>query len=287
MPKSDQDLLSELEVDAAQALQKHIDAAQDWQPHEYVPWDSGRNFAFLGGEDWSSDQVTLGDVDVLGATLGVLLADNLPEYHRDLAFALRSNDTWWKLLGRWTAEEFRHAIVLRNYLMTTRAVDPVELERVRIEHMTSGYSAPSLHVLHILAKFALDERAATVRHRMSASVAQDPLLASIFDRIAQDDDLQTTLFVDLVNAAIRVDADGAIRAIADTVASFALPSVELPGRGNSTELLAEAGLYDSTVQRDQVVAPLLEAWNVFGLEGLGEDGLAARAELNAALSTAS
>lgn len=286
MPKSDQDLLSELEADAAHLLQKHIDAARDWQPHDYVPWDSGRNFAFLGGEDWSPEQVTLGDAEVVGATVSVLVADNLPEYHRDLAFALRSSDVWWKLIGRWTAEENRHAIVLRNYLMTTRAVDPVDLERVRIEHMTTGYSAPSLHVLHILAKFALDERAAAVRHRRASASSQDALLSSILDRIAEDDDLQTTLFTDLVSAAIRVDADGAVRAIADTVASFSVPTVDLPGRGGSAELLAGIGLYDRTIETEEVIKPLLEAWNVFTLDGLGEDGLAARAELESALATA-
>lgn len=284
---SDKEFLSELEPDAANALGKHIAAAKDWQAHDYVPWDSGRNFAFLGGEDWSPDQVSLGDVEVLAATVGVLVADNLPEYHRDLAFALRSNDTWWKLIGRWTAEENRHAIVLRNYLMTTRAVDPVELERVRIEHMTTGYSAPSLHALHILVKFALDERAAAVRNRRSSDVAEDALLSAIFDRIAQDDELQAATFTEIVSAAIRVDADGALRAIADTVVGFELPSVDLPGRGNSATLLADAGLYDRAVELEHVIRPLLETWGVFSLDGLGEDGLAARAELEAAVSSAS
>ncbi|MGB3770042.1 MAG: acyl-ACP desaturase [Rhodococcus sp. (in: high G+C Gram-positive bacteria)] len=287
MPKSDQDLLSELEADAAHLLQKHIDAARDWQPHDYVPWDQGRNFAFLGGEDWSADQVSISDIEVLSATVGVLLADNLPAYHRDLAFALRSNDTWWKLVGRWTAEENRHAIVLRDYLMTTRAVDPVDLERVRIEHMTLGYKAPSLHALPILVKFALDERAASVRHRRSSEASEDALLSAIFDRIAQDDELQATLFTDLITAAIGIDADGTMRAIADTVTSFGLPSVDLPGRGNSSELLADAGVYDRAIEIEQVIKPLLETWNVFGLDGLGDDGLAARAELDSAFSTSS
>lgn len=284
MPKTDKDLLNELEPDVAQALERHIEAAQEWQPHDFVPWDSGRNFAFLGGEDWSADQVTITDVEVLAATVGVLLADNLPEYHRDLAFALRSNDTWWKFVGRWTAEENRHAIVLRNYLMTTRSVDPIDLERVRIEHMTTGYSAPSLHALHILVKFALDERSAAVRHRRAADACEDALLASIFARIAQDDELQGTLFADLVDAALNSDLDDTMRAIADSVASFEAPSVDLPGRGNSNALLADAGLYDRDIELEHVIRPLLERWNVAGRDGLGEDGLAARAELDAVVS---
>lgn len=286
MDTSDHDVLTALESDAARVLEAHIEVADGWQPHDYVPWDAGRNFAFLGGEDWAPDQVSLSDVEVLAATVGVLLADNLPEYHRDLAFALRANDTWWKLIGRWTAEENRHAIVLRNYLMTTRAVDPVELERIRVEHMTTGYRSPSLHAVHILAKFALDEQAATVRHRRSADVSEDALLSAIFDRIATDDALQAQLFASLVAAALRHDVDGTVLAVADAVDSFSLPSVDLPGRGNSTALLAEAGLYDETVQTEQVVRPLLETWGIFDLDGLGDDAAAARDRLRSAVGVA-
>ena len=40
-----------------------------------------------------------------------------------------------------------------------------------------------------------------------------------------------------------------------------------------------AGVYDIRQHRDDVVAPVLRYWNVFELEGLGEEGEQARTEL--------
>ena len=47
---------------------------------------------------------------------------------------------WGYWVNRWTAEENRHGIALRDYLVVTRAVDPVELEQLRIEQVTRGFS---------------------------------------------------------------------------------------------------------------------------------------------------
>jgi len=55
------DLLSELESVAAAEVDRHMKAAVDWHPHDYVPWDDGRNFAFLGGVDWDPEQSQLSE----------------------------------------------------------------------------------------------------------------------------------------------------------------------------------------------------------------------------------
>ena len=45
-----QALLKQLEATVEENLDRHLAAAEDWMPHEYVPWSEGRNFAVLGGE---------------------------------------------------------------------------------------------------------------------------------------------------------------------------------------------------------------------------------------------
>lgn len=45
-------LLHELEGTVEENLNRHLAAAQEWMPHEYVPWSQGRDFAELGGEAW-------------------------------------------------------------------------------------------------------------------------------------------------------------------------------------------------------------------------------------------
>ncbi|MGW4636741.1 acyl-ACP desaturase, partial [Nocardia sp. NPDC004415] len=50
------ELLIELEGVAADNVDRHLSMAKDWNPHDYVPWDEGRNFAAMGGNDWEPGQ---------------------------------------------------------------------------------------------------------------------------------------------------------------------------------------------------------------------------------------
>lgn len=275
---TDRELLESLADEVESNLRRHIDAAEPWQPHDYVPWDDGRNFGFLGGTDWDPSQSQLSEVAKLVLTVSVLIADNLPSYHREIGKYLRTG-SWWRWVGRWTAEENRHEILIRNYLMVTRAVDPVELERLRMAHMTAGFRREPLHLLDVLANCAFEEAAAAVRHRNTAALNENPIVTAIAERLADDDERQAEFFADLVAAGFDKAPDQTMRAVADRVAAFEVPSMTLPDGRNSTEVLAAAGIYDPAKQGELVFAPLLAKWNVFTRTDLGETGEQARAEL--------
>ncbi|MDE1670710.1 acyl-ACP desaturase [Nocardia gipuzkoensis] len=276
---TDRELLESLAVDVELLLRKHVDVADGWQPHDFVPWDDGRNFAFLGGTDWSPEQSELSDTAELALTVSVLIADNLPSYHREIGKYLRTG-AWWRWVGRWTAEENRHEIMIRNYLMVTRAVDPVQLERLRMEHMTKGFRRPAMHLLDVLANCAFEEVASAVRHRNIAALGENPLVTAMAERIAQDDELQSVFFADLVAAALDLAPDQTVRAIADRVAGFEVPTVTLPDGRSSDAALAEAGVYDRSKEDELVFAPLLRRWNIFTRTDFGPDGVLAREELS-------
>lgn len=70
----------------------------------------------------------------------LLTEDNLPSYHREIAMNFSMDGPWGFWVNRWTAEENRHGIALRDYLVVTRAIDPVELEQLRMEQVTRGFS---------------------------------------------------------------------------------------------------------------------------------------------------
>ncbi|HLS76396.1 MAG TPA: acyl-ACP desaturase [Nocardia sp.] len=275
---TDRELLESLADEVELNLRRHVEIADGWQPHEMVPWDDGRNFAFLGGTDWEPGQARLGEVAVLALTVSVLIADNLPSYHRELGKYLRTGP-WWRWVGRWTAEENRHEILIRNYLMVTRAVDPVELERARMRHMTDGFRREPLHLLDVLANAAFEETASALRHRNTAALNENPQVTAIAERIAADDALQAEFFAAVVSAAFDRVPDQTMRAIADRVAGFSVPTVELPDGRSSDTVLAEAGIYDPAAEGEKVFGPLLRQWNVFGRSDLGPEGEAARAEL--------
>lgn len=275
---TDRDLLESLAVEVELTMRRHIETADEWQPHEFVPWDDGRNFAFLGGEDWEPTQSELSDTARLALTVSVLIADNLPSYHREVGKYLRTGP-WWRWVGRWTAEEARHSVLIRNYLMATRACDPVELERLRMAHMTEGFRREPLHLLDMLVTAAFEEKAAAVRHRNTAALGENPLVTAISERIAEDDEMQAEVFADLVAAGFAAAPDQTMRAVADRIAAFRVPSLTLPDGRSSDEALAEAGIYDPAKQDELIFAPLLRRWDVFARDDLGDAGAAARAEL--------
>ncbi|QIS15491.1 acyl-ACP desaturase [Nocardia arthritidis] len=275
---TDRELLETLADEVEQNLRRHVAIADGWQPHEYVPWDDGSNFAFLGGTDWDPTQSELGEVAKLALTVSVLIADNLPSYHREIGKYLRTG-SWWRWVGRWTAEENRHEIMIRNYLMVTRSVDPVELERLRMAHMTTGFRRPAMHLLDLLATLTFEEQAAAIRHRNTAALGENPIVTALSERIAADDELQKEFFANLVAAGLDTAPDQAMRAIADQIADFQVPTVQLADGRGSDEVLAEAGIYDRAREDELVFKPLLERWGVFDRTDFGEEGEKARAEL--------
>ncbi|MFE3543630.1 acyl-ACP desaturase [Nocardia sp. NPDC059177] len=275
---TDRELLEALADVVEINLNHHIEVAEGWQPHEFVPWADGRNFAFLGGTDWTPEQSELSATAVLALTVSVLVADNLPSYHRELGKNLRTGP-WWRWVGRWTAEENRHEILIRNYLMVSRSVDPVALERARMQHMTDGFNRPPMHLIDVLATCAFEEVAAGIRHRNTAALGENPVVTAIAEKIAVDDELQAEFFATLVSAALDLVPDQAVRAIADRVADFRVPHVDLPGGGSSDEALAAAGIYDPANEAELVFKPLLARWNIFTRTDFSEAGEKARAEL--------
>jgi acyl-[acyl-carrier-protein] desaturase len=260
------------------ALERHLGVAQDWLPHEYVPWDEGRDYATL---PWEETQSRLPAPVRTAVALNLLTEDNLPGYHGELARIYGDREPWRTWLDRWTAEEGRHAIVLRDYLVVTRAVDPVALERDRMATVSGGFRAPDKDMLHAIAYVSFQELATRVSHRGTGRLSGDPALDRLLARVATDENLHMVLYRDLVQAALETDPAAMLRAIVDEVAGFAMPGTGIPGFSRRAAIVARAGIYDLRVHRDDVVQPLLRWWKVFELEGLTGQAEQARDDLAA------
>ena len=133
-------LLHELEPMVEKYLNRHVSVHKDWNPHDYIPWSDGKNFYALGGQDWDPEESKLSDVAQVAMVQNLMTEDNLPSYHREIAMNFGMDGAWGQWVNRWTAEENRHGIALRDYLVVTRAVDPVELEKLRVEVVNRGFS---------------------------------------------------------------------------------------------------------------------------------------------------
>jgi acyl-[acyl-carrier-protein] desaturase len=270
-------LLLELEPEAGRLYDRHVKVAQEWFPHDYIPYRLGRDF---DKEPWTPDQPRLTGVAQTSFEVNLLTEDNLPSYHRLIHGMFgRGEGAWISWIGRWTAEEGRHAIVLRDYLTVTRNIDPILLERGRMAQLQQGYDLARPDPLHGLAYVAFQELATRISHRNAGRYSNDPVADRIMVRISTDENLHAVFYRDIMAAALQVQPSAAVQAIADEVIGFQMPGAGIAGFMRKAALMAKAGIYDLRSHRDDVVMPILRHWRIFELTGLDAAGEQARHRL--------
>jgi len=277
---TDVDLLAELEPVVADETNRHLGAARDWYPHEYVPWSEGETFAgVLDGKAWDPSQERFSKAARTSLIINLLTEDNLPSYHFEIASQFGRDGAWGSWVHRWTAEEDRHAQALRDYLSITRAVDPVELEDARMSHMQEGFTAIRPGILHGLAYVSFQELATRVSHRNTGKATGDPIAEQLLARIALDENLHMIFYRNVMGAALDLAPDRSMRAIADMVINFAMPGHGIPGFERKAVEIAVAGIYDLRQHIDEVIAPVLRTWQIMERTDFGPDGEKAREEM--------
>ena len=279
---TDAQFLLELEATVAKEIDRHEGMHKDWMPHQYIPFDEGRTFPGIidGGLAWDVEQSRVTPEIRTALIMNLLTEDNLPSYHREIAGIFGGDGAWPHWVHRWTAEEARHSIAIRDYLLVTRAVDPDELERERMAHMSMGYEdAHDDQLLHGLAYVSFQELATRVSHRNTGRLSDEPLLDQLMNRIALDENLHMIFYRNLLAGALELSPDQALRAIVDVVKKFEMPGANVEGFARRSAQMAMIGIYDPRQHLDDVLNPVLRHWKIFELENLGEDGERARDEL--------
>jgi len=277
------DLVRALDPVVATEIERHLTMAKEWFPHEYVPWAEGTNYdGIYGGDAWDPSQSPVDGVSRTALVVNLLTEDNLPSYHRALTDTVGRDSAWGEWVHRWTAEEGRHAIAMRDFLLVTRSVDPVSLERERMDHMGRGFEGHAEgHVLTTMAYVSFQELATRISHRNTGKHTQDPGLDRLLQRIAADENLHMLFYRNVMGAAFEIDPDAAMEAVLDTVENFSMPGNEVEGFTRRSLTIALAGIYDLRIHHDEVLAPVLRAWDVWDRTDLGPAGESARERLAA------
>jgi acyl-[acyl-carrier-protein] desaturase len=263
-------LLMELEPVVEANLNRHLEKAKPWNPHDYVPWSRGRDFAFLGGQDWDPQDSQLDEVAKAAMVVNLLTEDNLPSYHREIAARFGLDGPWGQWVGQWTAEEGRHSIAIRDYLIVTRGVDPEELERLRMLHTAAGYDSGDKTIIEALVYVSFQELATRISHRNTGKASGCPIADQLLARIAADENLHMVFYRNLVAAAFDTMPDATMQAVAKEVINFQMPGAGMPGFAENAVTIAKAGIYDLRVHLDEVVRPVLRFWNVFERDLTGD-----------------
>lgn len=262
-------LTLELEPVVNAELRRHLDTEDLWYAHDYVPFDQGENFAFLGGKDWDPSQVTLPKNVTDALEILLITKDNLAGYHRELVEHFILEEKWGRFLGRWTAEEHLHAVALRNYLVVTREIDPTANEDVRVEHVMKGYRADTYSQIETLVFMAFFERSHAVYCRNLQAEVAEPVLKAMMGRIAADEERHEEFFANLVTHLLGTHRDETVGAIAARAAELDVIGADIDAYQDKVALVAETGIFDKAALRT-VISDRIAAWGLAGEPQLQE-----------------
>lgn len=277
------ELLYALEKAIPEIMEDHNAAASPWNPHDWVPWADGRNFAFLGGEDFDPDQPTSVPADVSTALLALLLTkDNMPSYHRVMAQKASLFGAWHEVIGSWTAEDNRHAIALRDYLVVSRLVDPVAAEKLRLHHVTKGKlqnsaSLTDYQILDVLGLLAVHELQCVAFEEKLIAASDNPVLTGLVEKVLHDDRVQAKTFTSFLNAGVDANVTELLKSVDKALAELEPIGADVDDFGDLDVIARFNAGATSTV-----AAALVADLKLQSLDGLDEASEAARQRVLAA-----
>jgi acyl-[acyl-carrier-protein] desaturase len=262
---------------AEKLMERHANSSKEWFPHLYVPWSRGSDFA--ADEEWDPEAFPLPGAVRDALFVNLLTEDNLPYYFHTID-NIFGPGVWGEWIRRWTAEEQRHSIVIRDYLTVTRALDPVELERARMAQVSGAVVPEPKTAADTLVYVALQELATRVSHRNTGKLLGDPVGYEVMARVAADENLHYLFYRDLVAEAIAVDPSAVVLAIDLQVREFEMPGTGIHNFAARAASIARAGIYDLALHYDQVLVPVvLRHWKLEEIEGLSAEAEEARARV--------
>jgi acyl-[acyl-carrier-protein] desaturase len=284
---TDLQLLHELEPVVEQNVNRHMSMRKDWNPHDYIPWSDGKNYYALGGKDWDPEESKLSEVAQVAMLTNLLTEDNLPAYHREIAMNFSMDGPWGFWVNRWTAEENRHGIALRDYLVVTRAIDPIELEQLRIEQVTRGFSPGQNQQGDLFAESLFDsvvyvtfqELATRVSHRNTGKACNETIADQLLQRVSADENLHMIFYRDVSDAGFDIAPNQAMASLHRVLRNFKMPGYTVPEFRRKAVIIAVGGVYDPRIHLDDVVMPVLKKWRIFEREDFTGEAARQRDEL--------
>ena len=274
----DRALLAELEPTAAKLYDRHDKTAKEWFPHTLVPWSRGRDFE--PGVEWEPDELAPPAPVRSALFVNLLTEDNLPYYSMEIHEMFGAGGAWGEWARRWTAEEGRHSIVMRDWMTVTRAIDPVDLERGRMAQVCGGIVPHPQTAIRGLVYVTLQELATRISHYNTGKFLTDKFGEDIMKRVAADENLHYLFYRDLATAALELDPSQTVMAIEAEVREFAMPGVGIPDFEVHAKAIAKHQIYDMLIHHEKILVPVvLNHWKVEELAGLSPEAEVARDKL--------
>lgn len=172
-------------------------------------------------------------------------------------------------------------MAIYGYLMATRAVDPVKLERDRMVQVSTGEVPEPETAIDGFVYVALQELATRIAHRNTGKLLGDSAGFNVMKRVATDENLHHIFYKDMVSTAIEIDPSMVVRAIERQVVNFEMPGTGIPDFDTHKGKIALAGIYGINEFHTGVLdTVLVKNWKIFNLEGLDSEAEKSLAKIN-------
>lgn len=272
---NDEAILNELQPKVEQLLERHLKASKEWFPHTLVPWERG---AQLDVDQWDPQAFPLPDAVRSALFVNLLTEDNLPYYHAHIASVVgRKQEAWMDWNHRWTAEEDRHAMVIRDYLTVSQAIDPFELERARMQQMSTAVVPRPPSVADTISYVSLQELATRISHRNTGKLLDDPAGYAVMARVATDENHHFLFYRDLFSGIMEIAPSEGMVSLERQVREFQMPGTGIPNFKSHAYAIAKAGIYNLELHHDQILQPVvMRHYDIENVTGLNDEGERAR-----------
>jgi len=262
------ELMAAIDGEIEELIAEHLRMRPTWYAHDLVRWEEGRNFV---EEPWDESQCTVSPEVREAMLLNLLTEDNLPYYHYAIATQFGEDSAIGRWTRRWTAEEGQHSIAIRDYLLTSRNVDPVELENLRIETVSRGWDSPWTDPIDIFVYTSAQELATRVSHRNTGRVADEETAYEVMKRVAADENYHYIFYKGVVSALLEHDPSACVLSMHKVYSNFNMPGTVIPNFRRRAAHVARAGVYDLRIHAEKVLQPVLREWRGHTLQNLSPD----------------
>jgi len=271
---NDSEILAELEPEAERLLNRHLDSAEDWYPHALVPWERAAQLA-TDGFSYGVEALPEGVRSAL--LVNLLTEDNLPWYTRTISRMFGGDSAWGAWAQRWTAEEGRHAIVMRDYMTVSGLVDPTVLEDGRMAQVSAAIVPEPVTAADGLCYVAVQELATRISHRNTGTMLNDKVGYEVMMKLSTDENRHHLFYRDLVTKLIELDPSTAVEALHRQIVNFSMPGTGIPGFAQHAKAIAKVGIYDFAIHHEKIIVPLIfRQWAVDKIEDLSATAEQAR-----------
>lgn len=278
--ESKYEVLRDLESAVSNLIASHKSKRELWFPSDFLPADQGTDSEKEISE-LRERAAGISDNARIALALNVLTEEGLPHFHRLIAQNLGDGEHWREWNGLWTAEEDRHGNILRDYIRDSRLLNFSALEKLQFDYVKSGFH-PSWNgdPYKVFVYTSCQEKATFVSHLNTGKLvgAQEPLLFTICQKIAQDESRHYAFYLNVFKEIIARDPNAALECAADIMPSIDMPGISMANFNEYADLVRRSGIYGPR-DYQKIVEQLITSWNVGVLPQLNEIGRKAQEKI--------